>query len=234
MKQYDYLLFDLDDTIFDFQAAQKKALDRIIQGYVPQIDEAVFRTVYNKINRHLWSEYENGKIMKSYIMLNRFTLTFKELAVIADGETAALDYQKYLSEGYDLLPGALESLKQLKKEGYPMYVVSNGEFHTQMSRLAGADITQYFEAIYISEQTGSQKPNTKFFDYVFTHSPEIEKTKTLIIGDSISSDIKGAQNYGLDSCWFNVFQEQQTSGATYEVSNHQQLQNLLINKKVAI
>ncbi|MBQ0139812.1 MAG: YjjG family noncanonical pyrimidine nucleotidase [Kurthia sp.] len=234
MKQYNHLLFDLDDTILDFQATQFRAINRIIKVYAPQIDEEIFNTTYNEINHHLWAKYENGEIMKNDIITKRFALTFEKLAIDADGQLAAKDYQKFLSEGYDLLPHAIETLKQVKQAGYCLYVVSNGELHTQMSRLAGAKLTHYFDAVYISEQTGSQKPNKKFFEYVFANSPEIEKSKALMIGDSITSDIQGAKNSGLDSCWFNVFETKQKSNATFEVMNHKQLQKLLLEQEITI
>lgn len=227
MENYEYLLFDLDDTIFDFQATQKKALNRIIEAYVPQIEEVIFFTIYNEINHQLWGKYENGEILKSDIILNRFTLTFNKLAVKADGKKAAKDYQIFLSEGSDLLRGAIESLQQFKKQGYHIYVVSNGELYTQMSRLARAGITHYFDAVYISEQTGSQKPNMKFFTYVFENSPEIELSKALLIGDSITADIHGAKNIAMDCCWFNLFYSHEKTDATYVVNNHQELQSLL-------
>lgn len=228
MKTYQYLLFDLDDTLFDFQLAEKEALTRIMYELAPEDDQQQLIQTYAKINHHLWAQYERGEISKDAIIDTRFSLTFQEFGKEIDGEKAAMHYQQYLGEGTQLLDGALDTLKLCKALGYRMYALTNGLERTQNSRLDGSGIRSYFDAIYISEQTGSQKPQKAFFDYVFTHSPEIRPSEALMIGDSLSSDIQGAINSQLDSCWYNVMQSHVSYEATYMVQNQQQLQQLLM------
>lgn len=228
MKKYTYLLIDLDDTIFDFQLAETKALNRLLMNFAPQLNEAVFSHTYKKINHELWLKYEKGEIMKDEIIKNRFSITFSQLGLTLDGEVAAEMYQQFLGEGYDLLPNAWQTLKKLKNAGYLMYAATNGLQRTQESRIEGAHIAPFFKAIYISEKTGSHKPNKAYFDYLFTHSPEIIPEDTLIIGDSITSDIQGGRNAGIDTCFFNVKGCNVESGATYTVDNHLSLQQLLL------
>lgn len=227
MKTYHYLLFDLDDTLFDFQLAEKEALTRIMRELAPEDDQQQLIQTYTKINHHLWSEYERGEISKDTIIHTRFTLTFKEFGKEIDGEEAAFHYQQYLGEGTQLLDGALETLELCKSLGYRMYALTNGLEKTQNSRLDGSGIRSYFDAIYISEQTGSQKPQTAFFDYVFAHSTEIVPAEALMIGDSLSSDILGALNSGIDSCWYNGAYKEIVHTATHMVHNQKELQQLL-------
>lgn len=232
MQEYRYLLFDLDDTILDFQLAQYKALKRIHITYASYIEEQLFVQTYTKINEQLWAQYEKKEIGKEVIIQSRFSNTFKQLSIDGKGSQAAVDYQKYISEGTELLASARETLVLCKEAGYKMYVVSNGVYDTQMKRLEGANIIDYFEAIYVSEATGSQKPHIEFFDYVCKHSPEIEKSKVLMIGDSLSADIKGAKNAGLSSCWYNGLKQPILNDATFEVTNHIELQELLMRNTV--
>ncbi|MGL6033315.1 MAG: YjjG family noncanonical pyrimidine nucleotidase [Kurthia gibsonii] len=227
MKTYHYLLFDLDDTLFDFQLAEKEALTRIMRELAPEDNQQQLIQTYRKINQRLWAQYERGEISKNTIIHTRFALTFKEFGKEIDGERAAKHYQQYLGEGTQLLDGALETLKLCKSLGYRMYALTNGLEKTQNSRLDGSGIRSYFDAIYISEQTGSQKPQTAFFDYVFAHSTEIIPTEALMIGDSLSSDIQGAQNIGIDSCWYNGANKEAAHQATYVVHNQKELHQLL-------
>lgn len=228
MEKYKYLLIDLDDTIFDFQIAEHKALQRLFNKYAPENDVEELSNTYKKINHELWGKYEKGEMKKDEIIKSRFSLTFSKLGLTLDGELAAISYQQFLGEGYDLLPNALETLSKLKSAGYLMYAATNGLERTQRSRIAGSAIEPFFKAVYISEQTGSQKPNPAFFDYVFNQSPEIVRSETLMIGDSISSDIAGGIAAGIDTCWFNVHGQSIKSGAMYEVRNHIILQKLLL------
>lgn len=232
MLKYRYLLFDLDDTILDFQLSQNKALKRIHSTYTAHIEEQIFFQTYTTINEQLWAKYEKKEMTKDAILKTRFSKTFEQLKIEVNGLDAAKDYQEYLSEGTDLLLLARQTLDLCVEAGYKMYVVSNGVYETQMKRLIGADLVDYFEAIYVSEVTGSQKPFNEFFDFVFEHSPEIEKSKTLMIGDSLSADIAGAKNAGVSSCWYNGLKQHVLNDATFEVTNHFELQALLMHNRV--
>lgn len=223
MKNYSSLLFDLDDTIFDFTTGEDVALTEICEKYSECLEVELIKNTYRKINKGLWDAFEKNKVSKDYLINNRFALTFSELGIEVDGLQVAKEYQQLLGKQCQLLPDAENTLKTFKEAGIELYAVTNGYEKTQQSRIAFSEIGHYFKAIYISEQTGSKKPEIEFFNYVFEHSPEINKNEAMIIGDSISSDIQGGINIGMDRCWYDRHLTGDQPDATIIVQNHKQL-----------
>ncbi len=136
-----------------------------------------------------------------------------------------------MQEAHHYVDGAYEVIQQLAND-YDLYVVSNGKTGTQNKRLQDAQLAQFFKGIFISEQTGFQKPMPAFFDYVFERIDGLQKDKTLIIGDSLTSDIKGGLQAGIDTCWFNIRHIDNTSTIQphYEIKKLHELHVLLDNK----
>ena len=201
MKKYKYLLFDVDGTLLDFNKAEEQALINTFQKYNIVLTEQMNQR-YEQINKQLWKDFENGLIDKKTIVYTRFVQLFQEFGIDEDGIAFEDDYQDALGEGYFLLPHARDILEKLYQK-YPLYVVTNGVSKTQYSRLKGTRIDQYFQDIFISEDIGYQKPTREYFDYCFKKMKNIDLDQTLIIGDSLSSDIQGGINVGIDTCWYN-------------------------------
>lgn len=201
MSKYQTLLFDIDDTLLDFSAAEDEALHRLFQENGLMITEEV-ENRYKAINGSLWSAFEQGEISREEIMNTRFSRLFEEYDIKVNGKKQGLRYQQLIAENHQFIDGAPELLNNLASE-FDLYIVTNGVSKTQYKRLKDAGLYPLFQDIFVSEDTGYQKPMKEYFDYVFDHIPTFEYESTLIIGDSLTSDIKGGLLAGIDTCWFN-------------------------------
>lgn len=227
MKKYKYLLFDVDGTLLDFDKAEQYALEYTFRHYDISLTYEINQR-YEEINNKLWKDFENGLIDKKTVVYSRFVLLFKEFNIPVDGIAFEDDYQKALGQGYFVLPHTIEVLSALYQK-YPLYVVTNGVSQTQYSRLEGTDIKKYFQNIFVSEDIGHQKPSKEYFDYCFKNIDKIDLSKTLIIGDSLSSDIQGGINAGIDTCWFNPnhLDKPEAMPINYEIHDLRELLQLL-------
>lgn len=227
MKKYKYLLFDVDGTLLDFDKAEQYALEYTFRHYDISLTYEINQR-YEEINKKLWKDFENGLIDKKTVVYSRFVLLFKEFNIPVDGIAFEDDYQKALGQGYFVLPHTIEVLSALYQK-YPLYVVTNGVSQTQYSRLEGTDIKKYFQNIFVSEDIGHQKPSKEYFDYCFKNIDKIDLSKTLIIGDSLSSDIQGGINAGINTCWFNPnhLDKPEAMPINYEIHDLRELLQLL-------
>ncbi|MBD8076123.1 YjjG family noncanonical pyrimidine nucleotidase [Bacillus thuringiensis] len=227
MKKYKTLLFDVDDTLLDFQKAEKVALRVLFEEKgIPLTDEIEAR--YKKINKGLWDAFEKGELSSNEVVNTRFSLLFKEYGEEVDGILLENNYRNYLEEGNQLMQGAFEFINQIQGE-YELYIVTNGVSKTQDKRLRNAGLHSLFKDVFVSEDTGFQKPMKEYFDYVFERIPNFAPEEGLIIGDSLSADMKGGYVAGIDTCWFNPERKLNDSGIipTYEVHNFEELEALL-------
>lgn len=197
---YRTILFDVDDTLLDFEAGELACLKQTIEDfgarYTPRLEAR-----YLTINAGLWVDFEAGRIPRQQIFTRRFTQLFKEFGVEADGLAAEKHYHKMLDQQAILLPHVAETLEALSD--YRLYVVSNGVIEVQRQRLAKAGLIDAFADIFVSDAIGAPKPTMAFFDYVAKHIPKFDAATTLIVGDSLTSDIQGGRNAKIDSVWFN-------------------------------
>ncbi|MGE8203602.1 YjjG family noncanonical pyrimidine nucleotidase [Heyndrickxia sp. NPDC080065] len=202
MKTYQTLLFDIDNTLLDFNAAEDLALQLLFdEQEIPLTSE--IKAQYNKINQGLWKAFEEGKISRDEVVNTRFSILFKEYyGQEVDGVLLEEKYRSYLQEGHQLIDGAFDLIAALQNK-YDLYIVTNGESETQYKRLRDSGLYPLFKDIFVSEDTGFQKPMKEYFDYVFARIPHFSAEKTLIIGDSLSADIKGGYLAGIDTCWIN-------------------------------
>ena len=218
MKKYDIFLFDADGTLYDYDMAEANALKIMFANCKLDYSDAI-RNKYRQINTKEWEKFEKGEISKEDLQTSRFIRLFDYIGVSCD----AMDFnEKYLYElgkGAFLINGALEVCKYIVSQYKKIYIVSNGILATQTSRIKHSSIKDYISDFFVSEHVGFQKPHTSYFDYVFSHIPQVGINNILIIGDSLTADIQGGHNAGIDSCWFNAAGVDNKTGIvpTYEI-----------------
>lgn len=218
MKSYDIIFFDLDDTLFDFRSAQQAAFSKVFEQYKLN-DIEQYEKSYRSISKVLWRDLENGLISLSKLGSERFRRLFVEHELELDDVTFNQDYLKFLGEQTHLVQGAEKVIKELSHKR--LAAITNGFTDVQISRINKSPLAGRFEHIIISEATGFQKPQAGIFDDAFEKMKITNKAKVLMVGDSLTSDIQGGLNYGIDTCWFNPKSDENLSSIkpNYEV-NH--------------
>lgn len=227
MTSYKTLFFDVDDTLLDFKAAEEEAITLLFTEHgIPLTEET--RSRYSILNQSLWRDHEQGKLDRDTLLNTRFSLFFKELGQEVDGKALGEQYRSYLEKGDQLMDGALETITALK-ENHDLYIVTNGVSKTQYKRLTSSGLHPLFLETFVSEDTGYQKPMKEFFDYVFARIPGLDRSASLIIGDSLTADIQGGSMSGIDTCWYNPSGKPNDSGIvpTYEIRDLRELLKLL-------
>jgi 2-haloacid dehalogenase len=202
MKKYELFLFDADGTLFDYDLAEANAL-KIMFNYCGFDYSENTRLKYREINSQVWESYEKGEITKSELQTLRFKRLFNDIGIDYDVNNFNEMYLNELGKGSFLIEGALEICKEIKFRNKKVYIVSNGILATQKARIEHSLIKEYISDFFVSEFIGFQKQHILYFEYVFKHTSQVEKDKILIVGDSISADIVGGNNAGIDNCWFN-------------------------------
>ena len=195
------IFFDLDDTLLDFSRAEAEALGRALRTFDIDPASAVLDR-YHVINREQWELLEEGVLTRDQVLTRRFDLLFEELGVCRSSREVCDCYEGLLAEGHWFVPGAQELLAELAPR-YGLYLASNGAAAVQRARLKSAGISPYFKNIFISEELGADKPSPAFFVAAFAAIPDFDPASALMVGDSLTSDIRGGRNAGIRTCWFN-------------------------------
>lgn len=198
---YRLLLIDADNTLLDYDAAEiaafRKSFEEKELAYRPE-----FHRLYREINARVWEEFEAGAITQKDLRVKRYRLLFDEIGIDIDPASFSRGYLENLAQGSQLLAGARPFLNKLQ-ERFRLVLITNGISVIQHSRLELAGIKPCFEAIIISEEVGVPKPEPGIFEAAFRAAGHSAKESALIIGDSLTSDMRGGQRFGIDTCWFN-------------------------------
>lgn len=226
--KYKAIIFDADGTLFDFDKAEKHALERAINDYEFEYDEKKHLAKYKKHNDSVWDDFENEKISSEDLKVERFRRFFEEMGMSIDPIPFSLKYMDYLKEGSFLLNGAKDIVERLHKD-FKLIMLTNGLSSVQNVRIRNSSISDYFESIVISEEVGVAKPNAKIFTYTLKKLNNINKDEVVIVGDSLKSDIKGGNNFGIDTIWFNPFGKENNSDIIprYEVRDFKEMKEIL-------
>ncbi len=221
------VLLDIDDTILDFTQSAKSAILKTAKDFKIVFTEDMV-SYYFRLNDILWEDYENGTITKEGIFNVRFKKVFEEFNINEDGRRFEERFQEYFKTEWVFVEGAKDILEYLSKK-YDLYVVSNSNYDTQYCRLTSAGICSYFNKLFISDKIGFQKPTTEFFNCCFKEIPDFDPKETIIIGDSLTSDIKGGKLAGIKTCWFNTrnIPEALTIIPDFEIHSLEEIKNIL-------
>lgn len=238
MKPYRFLLLDADGTLLDFDQDMLHAFQATYAAcfgsqrpYAPALLET-----YETCNNRWWAKLERGECTKPQLFVGRFTDFLGETGLTGDPETINRTYFENLAQGGALLPGALELVRDLS-ENYQLYIVTNGNAVSQMSRLERSGLLPYVQDVFVSEDAGAAKPDKRYFAYAFSRIPGFEKERALLIGDSLTSDMLGAQNAGIDSLWYcpqtlryhpEWEEEAQRLSITYRAGSFEEIRQLLL------
>ena len=222
--KYKFLFFDLDHTLLDFDVAEDIALTQLLEEE-GVVDIQAYKDYYVPMNKALWKDLEQKKITKSELINTRFAKLFAHFGIEKDGDYLAERYQFFLSKQGQTFPGVEDLLRKLISQGYKLYAATNGITYIQTGRLKQSGIAPYFKEIFISEQLHTQKPDAEFYEKIGACIPNFDKNYALMIGDSLSADIQGGNNAGIDTIWYNPHHLENKTQAqpTYEVDSYQAL-----------
>ena len=199
---FDVILWDVDGTLLDFLAAEKAAIratfEKMGLGYCT--DEQIAR--YSVINKKYWKRMEDGEITKAEVLSGRFLEFFENEGIVADVDEFNVLYQTALGDTVVYFDDADKLLSELRGR-VKQYAVTNGTQRAQRRKLVGSGLDQIFDGIFISDEVGYEKPMPEFFDHVFREIGDVPRERVLIVGDSLSSDIRGGKNAGIPTCWYN-------------------------------
>lgn len=204
------VLLDLDDTILDFHQSERVALAKTLAHFgIEPTEHALSR--YHLLNQSQWKRLERGEITRDEVKVGRFQLLFDELGVTCSPVDATAYYEDSVRECCFFLDGGKELLETLSAD-YRLYIVTNGTARVQENRIRLGNIAQYVDDVFISQYIGYEKPQKEFFDHCFAHIPDFRREETVIVGDSLSSDMRGGKNAGIRTVWYNPQHGEDSAG----------------------
>ena len=203
MKKYELVLFDIDGTLLDFEKAERVGMKETLTRFGLRNDDAVLDS-YNEINLFHWELFERGELSLENLLVKRHEALFERYGFEQDSVKFNDYYENRLKNCGYLVEYALEILDYVKSLSCKMAIVTNGIYETQTNRITISSLNEYFQHVYISEKIGYSKPQKEIFEHIFKDiGGDIKKENALIVGDSLTSDIKGGNNFGIHTCWLN-------------------------------
>ncbi|MDA3733554.1 YjjG family noncanonical pyrimidine nucleotidase [Niameybacter massiliensis] len=228
--KYEVILFDADETLYDFKKSESEAFKNTMLKFNIDYDENYHLKIYKEINTALWKEFEQGLITQEKLKIERFKRLSDKLEISFDETNFANLYMEYLADASFLYDDSMELIETLNKS-YRLAIITNGLTLVQDKRIRKSTIAKHFETVVISEELLVSKPDPKIFEHTLKHMNFFDKSKVLIVGDSLSSDIQGGINFGIDTCWYNPNKIVNNTSITptYEISNFDELKSLLLH-----
>jgi 2-haloacid dehalogenase len=225
--KYELILFDADGTLFDYDRAERRALEEACRQHGLEYNEQLLEQ-YRRINSALWRQLEEGLLTSAEIRVERFRSLLREIGSGASAPRLAEDYLSYLAEGSYLIDGAEEICRHLASN-YRLAILTNGIQEVQTSRFQASPLVPYIDKLIISEEVGFSKPRPEIFEYAMDALDHKCRRTTMIVGDSLTSDMRGGINYGIATCWYNPHGRENDMGfeVDHEIRSLDQLARIL-------
>jgi 2-haloacid dehalogenase len=225
--RYPWLLFDADDTLFDYRRAEAAALRGAFEAVGVPFEPA-WLPIYQRVNAQAWGALEAGRLSAARLRTQRFERLFSELGIALDPSAFSDGYLAQMAMQAQLVDGALETVTALRPR-HRLAIITNGLADVQRPRLARSPLASAIEHLVISEEVGVAKPHPAFFDIALARLGRPDRRDVLVVGDSLNSDIAGGVASGIDTCWFNAEGRPRGDGpvATYEIRRLAELETLL-------
>ncbi len=225
---YKLILLDADRTVFDFDKAEEDSIRKALEEKGINLDLKEVIENYRAINMELWHAYENGEFDKKKIPVERYKRLFDIYNLKLDPHEFGKTYLENLSQCGYILDGALDLCKYLYDK-YKVVILTNGIKFVQESRMKHSPIKDYIHDLVISDEVGFPKPYKEIYEFTLNKVGSYDKEEILMIGDSLSSDILGGLNFGIDTCWYNPFSQVGDSNIkpTYEIKELKELYQIL-------
>lgn len=229
--RYTAILWDVDGTLLDFLYAQRKSLVAAFKEQGMDIGDDIV-SLYSAINDRYWKKLELSEVTRQELLIGRFRELVDELSLsdTISSEQLRISYEYGLSTTYKYIENSYEIVKKLFDTGlFKQYIITNGVASVQRGKLSLSGLTDYIEELFISEEVGAEKPQGAFFEYCCEHIAEKDKERLLVVGDSLTSDIRGANEYGIASVWYNPggWLNESPYIPVYEIKSLKEVQDIL-------
>ena len=239
MLKYDTILWDLDGTLLDFKMSERYALGVCLKSHGVTMTEEML-LLYSGINEKFWERLERGEVEKKELLPGRFREFFRQAGIEnIDPDEMQKQYEIELGAKTYYVDDSYGIIKELKEMGVKQYIVTNGILTTQQIKMKRSGFDKLIDKVFISDVIGYEKPRKEFFDIVFGELSGFGKEKALLVGDSLTSDMRGANNAGVDACWYNPkgkpMPEHQGAGEAlrieYEIRNLRELFEIIASEE---
>ena len=222
-----HIFFDLDHTIWDFDRNAEETLMELFEQYnLPALgltSPQNFIQTYTENNHFLWAEYHLGKITKEQLRAQRFNKTFIQLGLQPDlvPHQFEEDYVRISPTKTNLFEGSEKVLAYLQKK-YSLHIISNGFKETTLIKMSLSGLNPYFKNVIISEDVGVNKPDKAVFEYALNKAGA-QKEESIMVGDSIEADVRGAQNFGMQAIFFNPLNREKPADVLWQITHLEEL-----------
>ena len=228
-KRYEFLLFDIDGTLLDYRSAERNTLGNTIDHFGVAFDEDYHLPLYREINNDIWHRFEQGLISGQQLRTERFQLFADRLGVKIDPNEMSRIYLGFLRQEATYISGAMDVVRKVHGK-FKLALITNGLRDVQYQRIDKAGLAEFFPTVVISEEVGIAKPDPAIFGHAMEVAGHNDRHSTLIIGDSLNSDIRGGIAFGIDTCWINPsgMQNHLDQSPTYTIQGIDQLTDIVL------